>query len=129
MTLPQAIKRAEATLPGNAAPGQDQDPRWQVILEVGYFSQDEPEGVWSFVERWGQHEDSDLRMAIGLCILEHLLGHHFDLIFPRVERLVTHSARFADTFRYCRKMGQAEAGGRPVRWDALLARIDSDPAA
>ena len=129
MTLRQAIKRAEATLPSKAVPGADPDPRWQAILEVGSFSQAEPDAVWSFVERWGQHEDHDLRTAVGLCILEHLLGYHFDRIFPQVERAAMTSARFADTFRHCRKMGQAETFERSRRWDALIARMNPEPAA
>ena len=129
MTLRQAIERAEAMLPGMAVPGHDRDHRWDVILEVGYFSQTKPEEVWSFVERWGQHQDPDLRLAIGLCILEHLLGYHFTMTFPRVERLATNSASFADTFRHCRRMGQAEAAEPTSRWDALLARIAPEPAA
>jgi hypothetical protein len=117
-------------LPGiTALPGAVPDPRWQAIIEVGDFSQSEPDAVWAFVERWGQHEEPDLRLAVGLCILEHLLGYHFDRIFPQVERAATMSARFADTFRHCRKMGQAEGLEQSRRWDALIARVNPEPAA
>jgi hypothetical protein len=128
MTVRKAIKRAEANLPGVATAGE-WDPRWQAILAVGQYSQSDPEPVWSFIERWGQHEDAELRTAIGLCLLEHLLGYHFELIFPRVEQLALISLRFADTFGQCRKMGQAEAPEHAARWDALLARLNPGSAA
>jgi hypothetical protein len=129
MTIRQTIKRAEATLGGPAKAVGDRDPRWQAILSVGQYSQSNPEAVWSFIERWGQHEDADLRTAVGLCLLEHLLGYHFELIFSRVEQLAVKSSRFADTFRYCRKMGEAEGPQPTERWDALLARLNAEPAA
>jgi len=129
MTVRKAIKLAETMLPGVAATAGDRDPRGQVILDVGGYSRSDPEPVWSFIERWGQHEDADLRMAIGLCLLEHLLGYHFELIFPRVEEVAMKSVRFADTFRHCRKMGEAEATDRAARWDALLARLNPGSAA
>ena len=129
MTVDKAIKRADAMLPGVTATAGEVDPRWQVILGVGEYSQSDPESVWSFIERWGQHEDADLRMAIGLCLLEHLLGYHFELIFPHVEQVAMKSGRFADTFRHCRKMGEAKATDRAARWDALLARVNPGSAA
>jgi hypothetical protein len=126
MTVRQAIRRAEATLPGVVG---GRGPRWQVVLGVGEYSQSDPDPVWSFIECWGQHEDADLRMAIGLCLLEHLLGYHFELIFPRVERAAMASARFADTFRHCRRMGQAETLENSARWDVLLTSLPPEPAA
>ncbi len=84
MNVHEAIESAEATLPGVAAPDGQPDARWQAIIEVAGFIEDEPELVWLFVERWGQHSDKDLRAAIVTCLLEHLLEAHFDLLFPRV---------------------------------------------
>jgi len=129
MTVRQAIKRAEATLPGVERSARERDPRWQVILGVSEYSKSDPEAVWTFIECWGQHEDADLRMAVGLCLLEHLLGYHFELIFPRVEQLAVKSPRFASSFRCCRKMGQAEAPRQAKRWDTLLEHLNPGPAA
>jgi hypothetical protein len=128
MPVRNVIKRAEAKLRKVATPGEP-DRRWGAILDVGVYSDSDPEEVWGFIERWGQHEDADLRMGIGLCLLEHFLGSHFELIFPRVERVALASTLFADTFRYCRKMGQAESPEYEARWDALVARLDLGPAA
>jgi len=74
MTVHKAIKRAEAILPGVAAPDGETDPRWQRIVDIGQYIESDPESVWEFVSRWGQHHDEDLRMAVATCLLEHLLG-------------------------------------------------------
>ena len=120
MTVNEAIRRAEAVLPGRPAADDQIDPRWQAIIAVGEFIQTEPEAVWRFVERWAKHPNGDLRMAIATCLLEHLLEHHFALLFPRVERQVSRSTRFADTFSHCWKLGQAKTPRNAARFDRLL---------
>ena len=61
MTVLGAIETAEKLLPGHAAPDGVKDPRWQAIIEVGMFSEQEPEAIWPFVLKWGSNEDEDLR--------------------------------------------------------------------
>jgi hypothetical protein len=129
MSVQEAIKRANKVLPGVPAPDRQPDIRWDRIIDVSVYAESDPEPVWTFIERWGSHESEDLRTAIGLCLLEHLLGYHFDLIFPRVERRAAEDALFADTFRTCRKMGQAETPENEARWEALLQRISGSSAA
>ena len=129
MSVQRAIKRADQVLPGVPAPDGETDLRWQRIIDVSVYVDTDPEPVWAFIERWGGHENEDLRTAIGLCLLEHLLGYHFDLIFPRVERRAAEDPMFAFTFRTCRKMGQAEAPENEARWDALLQRVPGSSAA
>jgi hypothetical protein len=87
---------------------------------VGKFVRTEPEALWEFVERWGKHPSEDLRMAIATCLLEHLLEYHFNLLFPRVERLARTSNRFAETLNWCYKFGQAEEKRNSARLDRLL---------
>lgn len=53
MSVYDAIAKAEAVLPGQAAPEGDIDPRWQGIIAVGAFIETEPDAVWSFIVRWG----------------------------------------------------------------------------
>ncbi len=120
MTVNEAIRRANAILPGRPAPDEQIDPRWQAIIAVGEFIHTEPEAVWRFVERWGKHANDDLRMAIATCLLEHLLEYHFALLFPRVEQQVSRSKRFADTFSHCWKSGQAKMPRNAARFDRLL---------
>ena len=112
----EAIRRANSILPGRPAPDGQIDPRWQAIIAVGQFIQTEPEAVWAFVERWGKHANDDLRMAIATCLLEHLLEYHFALLFPCVERQVSRSKRFADTFSHCSKFGQAKTPRNAARF-------------
>lgn len=119
LDVDDAILLAETLLPGEAAPDREKDQRWQAIIKVGNFIEIEPEKVWRFVERWGVHEDADLRMAVGTCLLEHLLEYHFDRFFPRVEATVRHNRFFANTFLQCWKLGLAEQPQNSDRFDAL----------
>jgi hypothetical protein len=123
MSVHKAIKRAEKILPGAAAPEGEEDPRWQRIIEIGMHIESDPEPIWEFVARWGSHQDEDLRSAIATCLLEHLLQHHFDLIFPRVQSLVEAKPLFAHTFTMCWKMGQAESPENARRFDELQERL------
>ena len=122
MSVASAIRTAEKLLPGVPAADGDEDPRWQSIIAVGEFVEDEPEAVWRFVERWGVHSDEDLRSAIATCLLEHLLEHHFELVFPRVEALAKRSPEFADTFAMCAQFGQSEAPANAAKF-AQLKRV------
>jgi hypothetical protein len=115
-----AIRKAERILPGTPAPEGEVDPRWQVIIAVGNFVESEPEAVWGFVQRWGRHANPDLRAAIATCLLEHLLEHHFDLIFPCVEHEVSTSKRFGDTLSRCFKFGLAKKPHNAAKIDRLL---------
>ena len=119
MSVGEAIRKSNALLPGTPAAGDDEDPRWQAILEVGNYIQSDPKDVWGFVVAWGGHSQEDLRDAVASVLLEHLLEHHFDLIFPRVERAAKMDLRFADMFRRCWKFGQSELAGNASRFDAL----------
>ena len=121
MTAAEAIRDAEAILPGEVAPDGETDPRWQAVIEVAGYIPDEPEAVWPFIVRWGEHENEDLRTAIATCALEDLLEHHFDSFFPRVEALASQSPLFADTFARCWKLGQATEPSRAIRFDRLQA--------
>ena len=102
MTVHEAIENAEAILPGVAAPEGQEDPRWQAIIAVAGFIEDEPELVWTFVERWGQYPDEDLRAAIATCLLEHLL-----------------EAAFRDPLSPRRAFGSVESVLRRRRWNVL----------
>ena len=125
MTVTEAIHQAEVILPGIPAPEGELDPRWQAIIAVAEFIEDEPEAVCSFAERWGQHPNEDLRVAIATCVLEHLLEHHFDLVFPRAERLARSSRRFAQTVAMCWRFGESEHPANAAKLDELLRELRS----
>ena len=119
MTVREAIRKAEALLPGEPAPEGESDPRWQAIIEVEEYVPEEPGAVWEFVQTWGGHPQEDLRTAIAVLLLEHLLEHHFQLVFAEVEERVLRDRWFADTFSRCWKLGEAEEPANSARFDAL----------
>jgi hypothetical protein len=119
MTVWDAIAEAEAIFPGHAAPEEELDPRWQAIIKIEEFIREEPEAVWTFILRWGCHEDEDLRTAVATCLLEHLLEHHFADFFPKVTTAVEENLLFADTFSRCWKFGQAKEAENAERFDDL----------
>jgi hypothetical protein len=123
MSVQEALATAEQLLPGVAAPDGTEDARWQAVIHVGYFVEEEPEAIWPFVLKWGSHEDEDVRAAIATCLLEHLLEHHFDLLFPRVEEAARANIWFAKTTAQCWKFGQAKEPERALRFDRLLTDL------
>src|SRR5437879_5589174 len=116
-TVREAIRRAQTLLPGEPAPEGESDPRWQAIIDVEEYVPTEPEAVWEFVQTWGAHPQEDLRDAIACLLLEDLLEHHFQLIFPRVEERVLRDRLFADTFSRCWKLGQTEEPLNSAQFD------------
>jgi hypothetical protein len=108
---------------GRAGTDGDEDPRWQAVIQISDFVPAEPEAVWPFVLRWGSHEDEDLRAAVATCLLEHLLEHHFDLIFSRVVAASKSNTNFAKTTAQCWKFGDAKHPERAKRLDQLRAEI------
>lgn len=110
---------AETILPGSADPDGTLDPRWQAIIEVSEFLDDEPEAIWPFIVRWGCDPDEDIRTAVATCLLEHLLERHFARFFPRTDEQVRRNLRFADTFLRCWKFGQACEPANSLLFDAL----------
>ncbi len=123
MNVHEAIAAAEQVLPGVPAPEGELDARWQAIIAVEEFLQDQPEDVWPFIMRWGRHSDPDLRAAIATCLLEHLLESHFDQFFNRVLEAVRADRLFADTFSRCAKFGASEIPANAVRFDALQREV------
>lgn len=119
MSVDDAIEAAEQILPGVAAPDGEVDLRWQAIIAIGDFVETDPEPIWQFVECWGCCADEDLRAAVATCLLEHLLEHHFELIFPRVEGLAGRDRHFLDTFKGCSKFGQSTWPANAKRFDWL----------
>jgi hypothetical protein len=121
-----AIEAAEGILPGEVAPDGEEDPRWQAIMLIEEFVEAEPEAILPFVLKWGSHEQEDLRTAIAVLLVEHLLEFHFDLVFPRIEKASLESTLFADTFLRAWKLGQAKEPHNSTRFEALSVRLKSD---
>jgi len=119
-----AILAAEALLPGTPAPEGETDPRWQAIMKIEDFVESEAEAIWPFAQKWGSvANEPDLNAAIATLLLERLLQHHFQLIFPRVSSAVRESPAFADAFSICYKLGQAKQPGHSEQFDKLREEI------
>ena len=122
--LPLVLFKANRILPGEAAPDGESDRRWQAFIAVAEHLESNPEPVWEFAAKWGVHPDQDLQSGIATCILEHLLEHHFDLIFPRVADLARANANFAKTLRLCWPFGRAQEPRNAAALQALLSELD-----
>src|SRR5262245_969871 len=96
--LRHAIARPNAVLPGREAPPGKRDPRWQAIIRVGRFIESHPEPVCDFAMRWARRRGRDLGSAIYCCLIEHLLEHHFDLVFPIMRKAALENRRVAQHF-------------------------------
>jgi len=121
----EAIEAAERILPGEAAPDGQEDPRWQAIMLIEDFVEDQPEEILRFVLKWGSHQQEDLRSAIACLLLENLLKVHFESLFSRVEEAAKVNPLFADTFLKCWKLGRAKEEANSTRFDALRSNLKS----
>ncbi len=77
----------------------------------------------------GKHAQSDLRMAVATCLVEHLLEHHFELLFPRVRRAALESPRFAKTLGSCWCFGDAKVQKDSARIKRLQSQLRRSHAA
>jgi hypothetical protein len=62
-------------------------------------------------------------MAVATCLLEHLLEHHFDLLFPLVSEACRESRRFAWTLSMCSEFGQTCSRPNRSRFRALQREV------
>ena len=123
MRASHAIRKAERVLPGKEAPDGELDPRWQAIIGVAEHIEQHPDVVWCFTRKWGAHANTDIRTAVATCLLEHLLEHHFDRMFPLVSEACSRSRRFADTFSRCGEFGQTRSRRNVRRFRALQREV------
>jgi hypothetical protein len=128
MTVAQAIRKAERILPGKVAPEGELDPRWQAIVDVSEHIRQHPDEVWHFTRKWAAHANDDLRMAVATCLLEHLLEHQFDRLFPLVSEACRESSRFADTLSHCSAFGQSLRPRNLTRFRSLQRDVSASSA-
>lgn len=117
--LRRAIRAAERVLPGVTAADGDEDPRWQAVMAVAEFIVEEPEPVLEFALRWARTDDEDLRSAIACCVIEHLLEHHFELVFPRIETTARTDRNVASAVQMCWRFGRSVFATNAARLAAL----------
>jgi hypothetical protein len=128
MSVAHVIRKAERILPGKEAVEGELDARWQAIIRVADHIEEHPEEVWRFTRKWGAHANEDLRMAVATCLLEHLLEHHFDRMFPLVSAACRESKRFAWSLSMCSEFGQTTQRGNMQRFRRLKQQVGAPPA-
>lgn len=92
----RVIAAAERVLPGRETK-QGKCPRWQAIIAVGEYIESDPIPVCDFALKWARRRGKDLGAAIHCCLIEHLLEHHFDLVFPRMREAARDNGRVAES--------------------------------
>ena len=102
------------------------DVRWQAAIALGNFAESNPEYIWPLVVKHGSRRHADVRMAIATCVLEHILEHHFNSFFPRVETWARQNRWFHETFQSCWQFGQSALPRNNKRWRALAASSPVD---
>lgn len=119
----RAIAHVERILPGRPA-SSGIDPRWQAIIRVGAFVETDPIPVCDFALKWARRPGADLQAAISTCLLEHLLEHHFGLVFPRMRKAAREHARVAAHFLdWHWPFGQATQTNNVVRLKRLAYEL------
>lgn len=87
-----------------------------------------PLDVWEFASQWGDHPQEDLQQAIATCVVEHLLGYHFEQVFPLVEERALNDPNFTRMVSGCREFGQTQLSENSRKFDALIASARRGPA-
>jgi hypothetical protein len=127
----KAIEDAERVLPGRAKDDPAKDLRWPAIIKVGGFIETDPLPVCVFALKWARRPGADLQGAISCCLLEHLLEHHFDLVFPLMRKAARENRRVAEHFTDWRwPFGQATLPKNVARLRRLAYEVRRryDPA-
>jgi hypothetical protein len=100
--------------------------RWRLFALLGDLVESHPRELWPIVERWGAARSPEIRSAVGVCLLEHLLENRFDRGLSRVSRILEAGGRrFAFTVRCAYRLGEAARPRNRKALDDLLRRFPS----
>lgn len=62
-----------------------EDVRWYACVRIlGSYVRIYPDKIWAVITRLGVTRSPDLRSAVAVALLEHLLEYHYDEYFPKV---------------------------------------------
>jgi hypothetical protein len=67
---------------------RDNNCRWQALIVVGEFIPYDPDAVWRVVARYAESKSQDMRVAVTVVLLEHLLENDFETFFRRVVKRI-----------------------------------------
>ena len=117
-----SLKRIERDLASS-----DEDTRWQAAIVLSEYceSDRDAELIWPLIVKWGSNENEDVRSAIATCVLEHILGYHFDKYFEKCAEIIrSGNLMFGFTFSMCGKFDQSRDPINSKRMDALDAEYN-----
>lgn len=95
-------------------------------MAVAEFIVEEPEPVLEFALHWAGTDDEDLRSAIACCVIEHLLEHHFELVFPRIEATARADRNVASAVQTCWRFGASELPPNAARLRSLQNELQDE---
>jgi hypothetical protein len=82
-------------------PDPSNNCRWHAVITVGEMILTYPDRIWRIIKRYGVNRDEDMRVCIGVCLLEHLLELDWPKWSREVRLMVRRSRFFADTLNCC----------------------------
>jgi len=84
--------------------------------------------LWPLVVKWGSVRNTDIRIGVGVCVLEHILEQNFTEYFGRAQHLIeTGNHRFGYTLAYAGRLGQAKEPQNIEEYNAFFATLPSYP--
>jgi len=89
-------------------PDQNNKIRWRTLSMISCYIKPFPSKLWPFIVNYGTARSKDLRLGVACCLLEHLLEHHFESYFSRIEKLLYKDSRFIYTLQNSRSFITAE---------------------
>ena len=100
--------------------------RWAAAEAATEYVYAEPDKIWPLAIRFGWSDELDLRQAIASCVLEHVLEHHFETFFPRLEAEIrSGNANLRHTLKLSWKLGRSEIAANSAQWDTLLSETNA----
>jgi hypothetical protein len=72
----------------------DNTCRWQALIVIGEFIPYNADVVWRVVAQYAESRSDDMRMAVTVLLLEHLLEHDFETFFKRVVKRIEAGSRY-----------------------------------
>ena len=101
----------------------DSTCRWQSLIVIGDYIRGSPSKVWDVVCEHSHQADDDMLNALATLLLEHLLEHHFEATYARIEEGVGFDrSAMRSMLKRCWRFGQGDE-----QWERLnqLFKLDN----
>ncbi len=86
-----------------------EEVRWYACVRIlGSYTGTHPKKIWGVIVRLGATRSPNLRSAVAVGLLEHLLEHHYDEYFPKVrEKIEAGDRKMLEMLAISYHVGQA----------------------